>query len=62
MIELELWDECKNCPDFEVTQDTQHLFALDGDDIWQHTITCKHFVICKILKAHLQKEVSNYGN
>lgn len=62
VIEYTLLEECNNCSEFEVTQDTQHHITLGSGDIWKHTITCRHINKCKNLKAYLQKEVNTDGN
>lgn len=56
MITLELLDQCENCPEFEVRQDSNCFDTFDGRTICQHTVTCEHIAKCRNLMEYLRKE------
>lgn len=62
MIEFKLLDECEDCPEFDVRQDSHSAVLFDGRVICQHTVTWEHLEKCRNLIAHLRKEGNNYGN
>lgn len=61
MINLELLEACKNCPDFEaVSVCTHQVISVDYVEHF-HNITCVNKGKCDALLRHLEKEVKNNG-
>lgn len=58
MIDLRIDDICKECPEFEVTQEDLHYGTC------KHVIlTCEHIHKCRNIRRHLeQKEADNDKN
>lgn len=54
MIELMIGEQCENCPQFEVEQETLHITDATGNSQAEHQLRCKNEEICKRIKEHLQ--------
>jgi hypothetical protein len=61
MIEFKFLDECQQCPEFEVTQDTDIYMICSGRKA-NHIISCEHIDRCRNIIEHLKMEVENNGN
>ena len=58
MIDLKIEEYCKNCPDFEVEQESNSLFGFDIKETL-HTLKCVHAEKCKAIKKYLEGKIKN---
>lgn len=49
MIELKIKEHCKNCPNFEVKQESYY-----GTGLVMHCLTCSNESVCTRIKEYLE--------
>lgn len=54
MIRLHIEKHCKNCPNFDVEQNTLHIADITGKIQAEHHLRCKNEEVCKNIQEHLQ--------
>ena len=54
MIDLQVEDYCQNCPDFKVELETLSHINGFGEEIFYHTVRCKHAMRCECIKEYLE--------
>ena len=62
MINLELLEACKSCPDFDPVSERVCNIVSITEVNYIHTVTCKDIGKCRALLKQLQKGVKNNGN
>ena len=55
MIELHIEEHCKNCPNFEVEQNTLYKADIKGKTEAEHYLRCRNEELCKSIRGHLLK-------
>lgn len=55
MIKLNIEEYCKNCPEFEVVQETLKSFDMLNGVYAEHHLTCGNIEKCREIKKHLEK-------
>ena len=55
MIELHIEEHCKNCPNFDVEQNTLYKTDIKGKTEAEHHLKCKNEDVCKRIAEHLQR-------
>lgn len=53
MIRLHIEKHCKNCPNFDVEQNTLYMADATGKTEAEHHLRCKNEGICRNIKEHL---------
>ena len=54
MIGLEVEDYCQNCPEFNVEVEALSYADGFGEEIFHHTVRCKHAKRCEHIKEYLE--------
>ena len=60
MIKTNFMKECEDCPCLDVTKYSFNYATMDGDDKYEHTITCENMGTCQKIKEHLRKELNKF--